>query len=376
MLGPFSIDTYLPSFPDIEAEFGVSRAILSQSLSVYLLAFGFSTLFWGPVADRFGRRLVILVSMFAYTLGSVGCALADSAETFLLLRVMQGLAASGGFIASRAMIRDAHDAESAHRAMSQVMLLFALSPAIAPVLGGWLHDFFGWRSVFWFLSIYGSMLVLMGFFIRETLVEEQRQSIHPGAVLRVYISAVLHKRFPALVFSLSFAFAGVFLYIAGAPTVIYDFLGMGSTDFGWLFIPIVAGLMVGASISGRLAHRWPAHRTITTGFALMVTAIVTNLFVVNFYDPVILTVIGPLVLFVLGLALLMPALTIMALDCLPHHRGTAASMQGFLQMMTNVGVTSVAIPLLQARWLYFVLGQLVFLLLAVTLWFRLRRNSA
>jgi DHA1 family bicyclomycin/chloramphenicol resistance-like MFS transporter len=376
MLGPFSIDTYLPSFPDIEAEFGVSRAILSQSLSVYLLAFGFSTLFWGPVADRFGRRLVILVSMFAYTLGSVGCALADSAETFLLLRVMQGLAASGGFIASRAMIRDAHDAESAHRAMSQVMLLFALSPAIAPVLGGWLHDFFGWRSVFWFLSIYGSMLVLMGFFIRETLVEEQRQSIHPGAVLRVYISAVLHKRFPALVFSLSFAFAGVFLYIAGAPTVIYDFLGMGSTDFGWLFIPIVAGLMVGASISGRLAHRWPAHRTITTGFALMVTAIVTNLFVVNFYDPVILTVIGPLVLFVLGLALLMPAITIMALDCLPHHRGTAASMQGFLQMMTNVGVTSVAIPLLQARWLYFVLGQLVFLLLAVTLWFRLRRNSA
>jgi DHA1 family bicyclomycin/chloramphenicol resistance-like MFS transporter len=376
MLGPFSIDTYLPSFPDIEAEFGVSRAILSQSLSVYLLAFGFSTLFWGPVADRFGRRLVILVSMFAYTLGSVGCALADSAETFLLLRVMQGLAASGGFIASRAMIRDAHDAESAHRAMSQVMLLFALSPAIAPVLGGWLHDFFGWRSVFWFLSIYGSMLVLMGFFIRETLVEEQRQSIHPGVVLRVYISAVLHKRFPALVFSLSFAFAGVFLYIAGAPTVIYDFLGMGSTDFGWLFIPIVAGLMVGASISGRLAHRWPAHRTITTGFALMVTAIVTNLFVVNFYDPVILTVIGPLVLFVLGLALLMPAITIMALDCLPHHRGTAASMQGFLQMMTNVGVTSVAIPLLQARWLYFVLGQLVFLLLAVTLWFRLRRNSA
>jgi DHA1 family bicyclomycin/chloramphenicol resistance-like MFS transporter len=98
--------------------------------------------------------------------------------------------------------------------------------------------------------------------------------------------------------------------------------------------------------------------------------------VVNFYDPVILTVIGPLVLFVLGLALLMPAITIMALDCLPHHRGTAASMQGFLQMMTNVGVTSVAIPLLQARWLYFVLGQLVFLLLAVTLWFRLRRNSA
>ena len=254
MIGPFSIDTYLPSFPDIEFEFSISRAVLSQSMAVYLFAFAVSTLFWGPLADRYGRRLVILFSMALYTLGSVGCALANNAETFMLLRVVQGLAASGGFIAGRAMIRDAHDAESAHRAMSQVMMLFALAPAIAPVLGGWLHDQYGWRSVFWFLSIFGGLLVLMGFFIKETLVPEKRQSIHPSSVARVYVRALLHRRFPALIFSLSFGFAGLFLYIAGAPTVIYDFLGLGSNDFGWLFIPIVAGLMLGASVSGQLAQ--------------------------------------------------------------------------------------------------------------------------
>jgi DHA1 family bicyclomycin/chloramphenicol resistance-like MFS transporter len=376
MLGPFSIDTYLPSFPAIETEFGISRAMLSQSLAVYLLAFAFSTLFWGPVADRFGRRLVIMVSMALYTLGSIGCALADSIETFLLLRIAQGLAASGGFIASRAMIRDAHDAESAHRAMSQVMLLFALSPAIAPVLGSWLHEQFGWRSVFWFLSAFGSLLVLMGFFIKETLADEHRQSIHPGAVIRVYISAFLNRRFVALIFSLSFSFAGLFLYIAGAPTVIYDFLGLGSNDFGWLFIPIVVGLMVGAAISSRLAHRWPAHRTITVGFALMILASTLNLLDVNLTGAGILTVIGPLVLYVVGLALMMPAITVLALDCLPTHRGTAASVQGFLQMITNAGVASLAVPLLHARWLNFVAGQFVFLLLAVVLWFQLRRKSA
>jgi len=374
MLGPFSIDTYLPSFPAIELEFGVSRAVLSQSLAVYLLAFAASTLVWGPLADRFGRRLVILVSMFLYTLGSIGCALADSAETFLLLRIAQGLAASGGFIASRAMIRDAHDADSARRAMSQVMLLFALSPAIAPVLGGWLHEQFGWRSVFWFLSGFGMMLVVMGLFIKETLVHEHRQSIHPGAVFRVYIDSLLNKRFPALIFSLAFAFAGLFLYIAGAPTVIYDFLGLGSEDFGWLFIPIVIGLMAGASISGRLAHRWPANRTISTGYGLMVLACMLNLMATAFASASILTVIGPLVLFVLGLAILMPAITVLALDCLPHHRGTAASMQGFLQMITNAAVASIAVPLLHTRWLHFVSGQLVFLLLAVMLWLRLRQN--
>jgi len=170
MIAPFSINTYLPSFPDIEAEFGISRAVLSQSLAVYLLAFAISTLFWGPLADRFGRRPVIVASMTVYVLASIGCALAPDAETFFLLRVLQGLCASGGVVAARAMIRDAHSAEGARRAMSQVMLYFALAPAIAPVLGGWLHDFFGWRSVFWFLAAFGGLLILFGYLVqRRTL---------------------------------------------------------------------------------------------------------------------------------------------------------------------------------------------------------------
>ena len=374
MIGPFSIDAYLPSFPDIELEFGISRAVLSQSLAVYLMAFAISTLFWGPLADRYGRRLVILFSMALYTLGSVGCALANSAESFMLLRVIQGLAASGGFIAGRAMIRDAHDAETAHRAMSQVMMLFALAPAIAPVLGGWLHDQFGWRSVFWFLSIFGSLLLLMGFLVKETLHNEQRRSIHPATVMRVYFGAILHKRFPALVLCLSLSFGGLFLYIAGAPTVIYDFLDLGSDDFGWLFIPIVAGLILGSSISARLAHRWPAQRTISVGLLVMMAATALNLITVNLFPAGIIMLVGPLVLYVTGLAVMMPAITVLALDCLPTHRGTAASMQGFLQSVINAAVASIAVPLLSTRWLDFVTGQLVFLLVAAGLWFYLRWN--
>jgi len=375
MIGPFSIDAYLPSFPDIEIAFGISRAILSQSLAVYLLAFAISTLFWGPVADRFGRRLVILVSMAIYTLGSIGCALAESADTFMLLRVVQGLAASGGFIAGRAMIRDAHDAEEAHRAMSQVMMLFALAPALAPVLGGWLHDHFGWRSVFWFLSVFGSFLLVMGFFISETLHTDERSSIHPASVLKVYVRAIFHKRFPSLVLCLSVSFGGLFLFIAGAPTVIYNFLGLGSDDFGWLFIPIVTGLILGASISGRLAHRWPAQRTISAGLLVMMLATAINLATVNLTTAGILTLVGPLVLYVTGLSVMMPAITVLALDCLPENRGTAASMQGFLQSITNAAVASIAVPLLHNRWLDFVLGQLVFLLLAAGLWYHLKRNE-
>jgi DHA1 family bicyclomycin/chloramphenicol resistance-like MFS transporter len=371
MIGPFSIDTYLPSFPDIETEFAISRAVLSQSLAVYLLAFSVSTLFWGPLADRFGRRLVILAGMLLYTLGSIGCALADSIETFMLLRVLQGLAASGGFIAGRAMIRDAHDAEAAHRAMSQVMLLFALAPAIAPVLGGWLHDQFGWRSVFWFLSSMGAALILMGFFITETLHEDQRRSILPASVMRVYTAALLNSRFLLLILCLALSFGGLFLYIAGAPTVIYGFLGLGSDEFGWLFIPMVAGMVLGASISGRLAHRWPARRTISAGLWVMSSAAALNLVTVKLAPAGIITVIGPVVLYVTGLAVMMPAITVMALDCLPSHRGTAASMQGFVQTLVNAAVASIMVPMLYDRWLNFVLGQLLFLLLAAGLWYHL-----
>jgi DHA1 family bicyclomycin/chloramphenicol resistance-like MFS transporter len=374
MIAPFSINTYLPSFPDIEREFGISRAILSQSLGVYLIAFAVSTLFWGPLADRLGRRLVILVSMTVYTLASIGCALADNAEMFMFLRILQGLSASGGVIAARAMIRDAHSAEAARRAMAQAILWFAIAPAIAPILGGWLHEMFGWRSVFWFLCSFGCLMILMAIFTPETLGEDDRRSIHPATVVRTYFSALLNKQFPALIFSWSLAFAGQFLYVAGAPTVIYEFLGLGPDDFAWLFLPLVTGLILGALISDRLTHRWSAEKTISMGFLLMVLASVISICVAGFSVASIPGVIGPLLLYVTGFALMLPGLTVLALDCMPNHRGTAASMQGFLQMLTGAGVASIAVPLLNGRWLNFALGQALFLLLAVGLWYRVQRK--
>jgi len=369
MVGPFTIDAYLPSFPDIEAVFGISRAMLSQSLAVYLVAFAVSTLFWGPLADRIGRRLVILTSLSLYASASIGCALSEQSGSFMLFRVLQGLAASGGFIASRAMIRDAHDAQSAHRAMSQVTLLFAIAPAIAPVLGAWLHSYFGWRSVFWFLACYGGLLVLLAVFIEETLAIEKRQSFHPTSVFKVYIKTILDRQFPLMSLSLSFAFAGLFLYIAGAPTVIYDFLGLGSEDFGLQFIPMVIGMMSGAFVSSFLSHRYSGNRIIYYAFAIMIMAVLLNIMQLILFEPGVLNIIGPLVVYVFGLAMLMPAITIQALDCFPHNRGAAASMQGFFQMFINALVASIAVPLLHTKIEYFVLGQFGFLSMALLLWF-------
>ncbi len=374
MVGPFSIDAYLPSFPDIETAFGISRALLSQSLSVYLVAFAVSTLLWGPLSDHFGRRRVIMGSLSLYVLASVGCALAADATTFIGLRTLQGFAASGGLIAGRAMIRDAHDAESAHRAMSQVTLVFAVAPAIAPVLGAWLHDHYGWRSVFWFLCLFGGLLIGMTVYIRETLPEALRQSVRPRVVARVYARTLQHRLFPLMTLSLGFTFAGIFLYIAGAPTVIYDFLGLGADDFGVQFIPMVGGLMLGAFISSRLSHRLPPGRIVSTGFGVLATGVVLNLVQVTLFEATIVFTIGPLVIYAIGTAMIMPAITILALDCFPHHRGTAASMQGFFQMLVNAGVAGIAVPALHAQRHYFVIGQAIFLSIALVLWFASRHR--
>ena len=367
MVGPFSINAYLPSFPDIEAAFDATRALLAQSLTVYLLAFAVSTLFWGPLSDRIGRRRTLLVSMSLYLIASMACALSPDAKSFLMSRAAQGLTASGGFIIARAMIRDSYDTSSAHKAMAQVTLIFATGPAIAPILGGALQDQFGWRSVFWFLSSFGALLLLLGFAIRETLPGDKRQSFHPYKVSAAYLQIALHRQVVCLVFSLSLGFEGLFVYIAGAPTVVYEFLGLSTTDFGLHFVPLVGGMILGSYYSGRKAHQWPPARTIAIGFCIMIIAAVLNLLSSLLSTATLYSVIAPLVMYAFGYAMIMPAITILALDYFPLRRGSATSMQGFVQVAISAVVTSIAIPLLNTSRLNFAVGQLLFLAMAVIL---------
>lgn len=375
MVGPFTIDTYLPSFPDIESDFGITRAVLSQSLGVYLAAVAVSTLFWGPLSDRIGRRVVILVSMFIYIIASIGCALAESSDMFLFMRVLQGLAVSGSFTASRAMIRDVHDAQAAHRAMSQVMLLFAVAPAIAPVLGAWLHDMFGWRSVFWFLAMFGAALVGMVIFISETLLHEYRQSFKPSSVAAVYLRILKNRRFLFLVLSLSSTFGGLFIYIAGAPTVIYDFLKLDSDGFTYLFVPMVSGMMVGSVLSGRLTHHVSTPKIAVVGFWVMSFSVTFNILQAEFINPTMTSVVGSLVVYSFGLAMVMPAISVMALDCFPHNRGSAAAVQGFLQTLAIAAVSSFAVPLLSGQLVLFATGQAACVIVSLGLWFYVDKSA-
>ncbi|MGD2129400.1 MAG: multidrug effflux MFS transporter [Lysobacterales bacterium] len=369
MVGPFTLDTYLPSFPSIAAEFGVGLGAMAQTISVYLVSFAVATLAWGPLADSFGRRRVILGSMLLYVVTSLGCAFADNLAHLLALRLLQGAAASGGIVIGRAVVRDVYEGPRARSAMAQVMLMFALAPAAAPIIGGWLHEWFGWRSVFYFLAAYG--VVVMGLILwifPETHKPELRQPINPRAVARNYGIALRNWRFLSLVLTFCFMFGGMFLYIVGSPAIIFDHLGLGANDFAVQFVPTVAGVMLGSWLAGKLSSRIEPARMIGTGLSLALLAVLMNLALAWWLSPTPLTVVGPLVLYCFAVAVTMPNLTVMALDCLPRTRGVASAVQAFVQMISNALIASVAMPFVAPSLEAFALAQGGFLLLALLLW--------
>lgn len=369
MLAPFSIDTYLPSFPDIAQEFAASPVVMQQTLSLYLLAFAVMMLVYGPLSDAFGRKNVVLVSVVVYVVTSVGCALATDMRWLLLMRIGQGLSASGALVVGRAIIRDAFAGAAAQRVMSQVMLIFALAPAVAPIIGGWLHDAFGWRSVFWFLVLLGLVVWLWAaFMLPETLPPVGRQSGHPRAIAAAYWRALVTGRFMVLIAVIALNFGGFFLYIAVSPDVMYRHLHYAADDFGRLFVPLVAGLMLGAFISGRMAGRFTHARAVGAGFGLMLAAAGVNLGLAVWLAHTAYTIIVPVMLYATGMSLAMPNLSLLALDVFPSHRGLASALQGFSQAGFNAVVAGLLAPLLSHRVELLASGLLALNLAGFGLW--------
>jgi len=376
MLAPFSIDTYLPSFPDIAREFTASPVTMQQTLSLYLFSFATMMLVYGPLSDAFGRKAVILVSIAVYVASSIGCALAPSIEWLLLMRIGQGLSASGALVVGRAIIRDAFAGAVAQRVMSQVMLIFALAPAVAPVIGGWLHDAFGWRSVFWFMVVLGLAVWLwVVFFLPETLPPVGRQSGHPRAIATAYMKAFSTSRFMTLIAVIALNFGGFFLYIAGSPDVMYRHLHYGANDFWRLFVPLVAGLMLGAFISGRIAGRFTHEQAVTAGFGLMLTAAIINLGLALGFAHSPVTIIAPVVMYATGMSLALPNLSLLALEVFPTHRGLASAVQGFGQAGFNAVVAGVLATLLSSRVEFMAGGMLALNLTSFGFWLWWRRRQ-
>lgn len=374
MLGPFSIDSYLPAFPSIEATLGVDLIAVQQTLTVYMVAFAVMILWQGALSDAFGRRNVILLSLALYGIGSLGCAAAHSIEYLWAFRVLQGVSAGAGIVVGRAIVRDLYEDAEAARLFSLVIMIFSIAPAIAPIIGGWIVTYASWRAIFLLLCGYSALLFWYCYRrLPETLPSEKRTPFNPRFLSTSYRQVFRSLAFQLKAGAIAFNFAGLFLYIAAAPTFITHHLGLGPDQFAWQFVPTVAGIFLGALTVNRMAGKVAIPRLMLLGYLLLIGAAGGNVFYHLFWPPALPWSVMPLFFYAFGMSVAAPILTLLVMDIFPEIRGTMASCQSFTQTMLAAVVAGVVAPLLVHSVLWLALGQLACALIGLLLWLGGRR---
>ena len=345
MLGPFSIDTYLPAFSGIARSLGATPVEMQQTLSSYLAGFALMNLFHGAISDSIGRRPVILWGIAVFTLASAGCALAQTIGQLVFFRLVQGLSAGAGMVVSRTIIRDMFPPADAQRVMSQVTIWFGIAPAVAPIVGGLLIVHGSWHAIFWVLAGFGALLWAANHrWLPETLHADQRQPFSTAHLLRGYVALGGDPRFLALALAGGVPFNGMFVYVLSSPVFLGEHLGLAPTRFFLLFMLVIGGIMAGAWCSGRLAGRMPAARQVRIGFLVMALVGLLNVALTLTLPPSAWWALPPLAVFSFGWALMMPVVTLMVLDLVPERRGMASSLQAFIAGIANAFVAGVVSP--------------------------------
>ncbi|CAN5398684.1 multidrug effflux MFS transporter [soil metagenome] len=375
MVGPFSIDTYIPAFSGIARSIGATPVEMQQTLSAYLFGFAFMNLFHGALSDSFGRRPVVLAGMALFTLASLGCALSQSIGQLVFFRALQGLSTGAGIVVSRAVIRDMFPPAEAQKVMSQVTIYFGVAPAIAPIVGGFLFVHLGWHAVFWFLVAVGVVLFVANWkLLPETLHPSQRQPFEVKHLMRGYWDLCSDPRFLLLALASGVTFNGMFLYVIAAPAFLGDHLRLEPTQFFWFFLMTIGGIMAGAWASGRMAGKVAPKRQIRDGFLIMLITSVVNVVANMLFTPHPAWALWPLGVFAFGWALMVPVITLLVLDLHPERRGMASSLQAVIGSTANGIVAGVIAPLVMHSPLWLAVTSILMMAIGLVAWVWLHRR--
>jgi DHA1 family bicyclomycin/chloramphenicol resistance-like MFS transporter len=369
-VSPFSIDTFFPSFPAIAAEFALNAWQMQQTLTAYLVPFAIMALVLGPLSDALGRRPIVLVGLAVYSAASIACASAPSFAWLLACRALQGMSAGVGMAVGRAIVRDLHEGPQAQRLMSTITMIFGIAPAIAPVVGGWIHVAFGWRAVFIFMVLIGVALIIASYLrLPETHPEERRAPLHPGNLARTAWRIAANHEFILLALAAGMTLCAMMTYLGAAPAIVLGFWHLTETQFAWLFAPIIAGFMLGAWLSGRLAGRLIGRRQVGIGYAVSLasSALVLLLHAIMHPLPIVIqeVLIG---IDAIGVQLVMPILALRMLDLFPASRGSAASVQSCVMLLTGSVCIGLAVPALSGSLAHLAAGSFGATLVAFGLW--------
>ncbi len=329
--GPLSIDMYLPAFPQIGESLGGGVQGVQLTLAAYFIGMALGQLLHGPLSDRLGRRPPLFAGLVVYIAASILCALATSMEALIALRFLQALAGCAGMVISRAVVRDVSDVLDPVRLMGRLMLVMGVAPILAPLIGGYIAAWFGWRAIFWLLALIGvATLLLCIFMLHETLPDARRRRGSLLHVLHSYGGLLADRRFMGAALASGFAISGMFAYIAGSPFVFITLNGVASEHYGWLFGAAAAGFIVFSQVSPKLAARLGRERVFNLSIAAIAGSGLALLAFTALGAPFAAQYVM-IFLYVSLLGIALPLGTIITITPFPHMAGTASALVGTLQ---------------------------------------------
>ncbi len=330
-LGPLSVDMYIPAMPAMMCSLGTDISGMHVTLSAYLAGFALFHLLCGPLADRYGRKPLLILGTALFVVACIGCSLSNTVEQLILCRLLQGVGACVGPTLARAVTRDVFGPVRAARALSLIAMMMALAPAIAPTLGGLMLIALPWPSIFVFLAIYGALMVwLIATFLPESL--PQRQSLHPRAIIRNYGQLLSDPLYLSVTVASGLAYAVLMVYLSSSSFVYITMLGVPVEYFGLIFLSGVVGYISGSGISARLSTRYDSERIMLFGVMLALVATTTMWLSGSLFPYSVAALVLPMTVFTVALGMLLPHSMAIALRPFPHIAGTASSLLGFIQM--------------------------------------------
>lgn len=330
-VGPISMTLYTPALTLLAQVFATSEDAIRTTITVYLFGFALAQLICGPLSDRFGRRPVVLVCLALYVVGAAICAGAASVGMLYLGRIVQGVGACGGMALSRVMVVDRFSGPPAARIISLMSLILSVAPAVAPVFGGTLITIVSWRLLFVLMALYGAGLFLLIWRFPETNTRRDPLAIRPRALLGNYRMLLTSRAFLGQIVLTAFAVGGFYTAQTLTPFILMGRLGLSSTSFGALTASLMISYLIGALATNRLLRFLPPHRLVVVGASFVMAAALVLAAGLRF-GVGIAEVIGPMCLWLFGLAFVMPGVTTAALGLFPRNAGSASALMGSLQM--------------------------------------------
>ncbi|ADT86878.1 Bcr/CflA family multidrug efflux MFS transporter [Vibrio sp. Vb2880] len=345
-LTPLAIDMYLPAMPAIARDLGASAGAVQITLTAYTAGFAIGQLLHGPLADSYGRRPVMLCGILLFAIASMVSATTDGIDALTMIRAAQGFAGAAAAVVIQAVVRDMFDREDFARAMSFVTLVVTLAPLLAPMIGGHLAVWFGWRSIFWALAIFSAVVIAMVFWkIPETLSAENRQPLHFKSTIKNYVQLCRNSEAMGLIFAGAFSFSGMFAFLTAGSFVYIDIYGVTPNEFGYLFGLNIVAMIAMTSLNGRVVKKVGSHAMLRFGLFVQLLAGI-GLFVGWLMGVGLWGTVPFVVLFVGSISTIGSNSMGLLLSGYPRMAGTASSLAGTLRFGTGslVGALVAAMP--------------------------------